>query len=231
MFEIGASLAAARRARGLDLRDAEQLTCMRAKYLTALEEDRFEALPGRAYARAFLRTYATALGLQADRFVAEFDAQQPEPEEEEPVPDFRPRRPIHLPVSIPVLATVAICVIFVWAAWTSGQTPNTSVQPLAAPAESAAVQPQVQNPALITQAAPVATVVVRAVRGSCWIEAHRGTSSGPLLARRTLTEGETITFRASRVWLRLGAPWNVVARRGAHVAHGLSTTGPSDVLL
>jgi hypothetical protein len=93
------------------------------------------------------------------------------------------------------------------------------------------VQPQVQNPALITQAAPAAAVVVRAVRGSCWIEAHRGTSSGPLLARRTLTEGETITFRASRVWLRLGAPWNVVARRGAHVAHGLSATGPSDVLL
>src|SRR5512147_811486 len=112
MFEIGASLAAARRARGLTIRDAEQLTCMRAKYLTALEEDRFEALPGRAYARAFLRTYATALELQADRFVAEFDAQQPEPEEKEPVPDFRPRQPIHLPVSIPVLAAVAIGVIF-----------------------------------------------------------------------------------------------------------------------
>ena len=57
MFEIGASLAAARRARGLGMRDAERLTCMRSKYLTALEEGRFDELPGRTYARAFLRTY------------------------------------------------------------------------------------------------------------------------------------------------------------------------------
>src|SRR4051812_37466688 len=103
MFEIGASLAEARRARGLAVHDAEQLTCMRAKYLTALEEERFDELPGRAYARAFLRTYATALGLQGDRFVAEFDEQRPEPEEEEPAPDFRPREPFHFPIPIPLL--------------------------------------------------------------------------------------------------------------------------------
>jgi transcriptional regulator with XRE-family HTH domain len=229
MFEIGASLAAARRARGLDLHAAEQLTCMRARYLTALEEDRFEELPGRTYARAFLRTYAVALGLQADRFVAEFDAQQPVPEDDEIVPEFRPRQPLRVPASVPVLAALVVAALLAWSAWTGDRTLNPPVRPPAAPAASAAVKAQVKT--VITHPARSAAVVVRAVGGPCWIEAHRGDRYGPLLARRTLARGETVTFTASRVWLRLGAPWNVVASRGMHVAHGLSSTAPSNVTL
>ena len=73
MFDIGASLAAARESRGLSLVDAERLTCVRGKYLAALEQNDYDALPGRTYARAFLRTYASALGLDADKFVAAFE--------------------------------------------------------------------------------------------------------------------------------------------------------------
>jgi hypothetical protein len=209
------------------MRDAEQLTCMRAKYLAALEDDRFDELPGRTYARAFLRTYAGVLGLQADRLVAEFDAQQPEPEEEADVPEFRPRQPIRLPVSIPALAAIAICVLLVWSAWTDGQTPSP---PVRAPAAAAGVE--AQRPVVVVRhTLPVAAVVVRAVHGPCWLEARRDGPSGPLLMRRTLAQGESTTFVGPRVWLRLGAPWNVVARRGGHVARGLSATGPSNVTL
>src|SRR5581483_4231161 len=73
VFDIGASLAAARETRGYSLADAERLTNVRGKYLAALECGDFDALPGRTYARAFLRTYATALGLEADRFVTAFE--------------------------------------------------------------------------------------------------------------------------------------------------------------
>jgi cytoskeleton protein RodZ len=229
MFEIGASLAAARRARGLALGDAEQLTCMREKYLTALEEDRFEELPGRAYARAFLRTYATALGLQADRFVAEFDLRQPEPEEKEPAPEFRPRQPVRLPASFPALAAVVVVALLVWSAWTSGPSVSPPVGPPPAPVARDAVK--AGKRVVVTPTSPAATVVVRAVGGPCWLEAHRGSAGGPLLAQRTLAQGQTVTLAAPRVWLRLGAPWNVVARRGAHVARGLSRTGPSDLTL
>jgi hypothetical protein len=229
MFEIGVSLAAARRARGLGLRDAEELTCMRAKYLTALEGDRFDELPGRTYARAFLRTYAAALELDADRFVAEFDAQFPEPEEEEPVPEFRPRQPVRIPAAIPVLAAIAVAAIIAWSAWTSDRSLGPPVRAAAAPVVvRAAVKAQTK---VITHPAPAKTVVVRAVGGPCWIEARRGNQAGPLLASRMLARGETITFRASSVWLRLGAPWNVVARRGTHLARGLSATAPSNVTL
>ena len=76
-FPIGATLAAAREARGLGLSEAEELTCMRSRYLAALEREDYAKLPGRAYTRAFLRTYANALGLDADKVVAKFEEQEP----------------------------------------------------------------------------------------------------------------------------------------------------------
>jgi cytoskeletal protein RodZ len=94
LFDIGASLTAARESQGLVLADAERLTRLRERYLRALEEDRFDVLPGRAYARAFLRSYADALSLDADRFVAEFDQRFPQPDEDSTRPVFgtRPAR-------------------------------------------------------------------------------------------------------------------------------------------
>jgi transcriptional regulator with XRE-family HTH domain len=228
MFEIGASLAAARRARGLSLRDAERLTCMRAKYLTALEEDRFDELPGRTYARAFLRTYAAALGLRADEFVAEFDAQHPEPEEAEIVV-VRPRRSVHLPFTIPALAAAAIVAILGWSAWTGDNSLNPTVTPPGTAAAAAAVKPRIRPHVVVAAPRPARTVVVRAVRGPCWIEARRGTSTGALLAQRTLAQGESASFAAPRVWLRLGAPWNAVVRRGSHTLHLPDVARPVNV--
>lgn len=191
---------------------------MRSKYLTALEEERFDELPGRTYARAFLRTYAAALGLQADSFVAEFDAQHPEVVEEDDAVQFRPRRPLRMPVSVPVAAAVGVVAVLGWSAWTGGGdgTPTIAPPPAAA---AATLAPRAQPHVVV--AAPVHHVaralVVRAARGPCWVEARRGRSTGALLARRTLARGESATFAAPRVWLRLGAPWNAIVRRGTKV--------------
>jgi len=68
---LGSSLAAARLALGLELRDAERDTRIRARYLAALEEEDFDALPGEAYAAGFLRTYATYVGLDGNEYVEE----------------------------------------------------------------------------------------------------------------------------------------------------------------
>lgn len=201
---------------------------MRAKYLTALEEDRFDELPGRTYARAFLRTYASALGLQADRFVAEFDAQQPEPEEEEIV-EFKVRRPINLPFTVPALAVVAVVAILGWSAWSGDRTLNPTVSPPAPTPAAAAIAPRAHHHVVAAARRPSATLVVRAVRGPCWIEARRGSSTGALLARRTLAHGKSATFASPRVWLRLGAPWNAVVRRGAQTLHLPATRIPVNV--
>lgn len=60
---IGERLRSARQALGLSLEEIESLTHIRRSYLEALEREAFEALPGPAYARGFLRAYASCLGL------------------------------------------------------------------------------------------------------------------------------------------------------------------------
>ena len=64
MFAIGDSLREARTRRGLSAADVQKGIRIRERYLTALEEERWELLPGEAYTKGFLRTYAEFLGLE-----------------------------------------------------------------------------------------------------------------------------------------------------------------------
>ena len=55
----------ARMQAGLDIDDVEQHTKVRAKYLRALENEEWSLLPGTAFTKGFLRSYADLLGLDA----------------------------------------------------------------------------------------------------------------------------------------------------------------------
>src|ERR671932_2539082 len=94
MFEIGVSLRNAREHQKLTLPDAEQATHIRSKYLAALEEERWDVLPGAAYTKGFLRTYADFLGLDGATFVQELNERftPDEPLEAPPLVRVRPRR-------------------------------------------------------------------------------------------------------------------------------------------
>jgi len=74
---IGEFLHARRLEQGLSLEEVATSTRIRQSHLQALEEGRFEALPGEAYRRGFLRTYAGALGLDPqvilERYRSEVD--------------------------------------------------------------------------------------------------------------------------------------------------------------
>ena len=84
--ELGKALAEARTARGLTLHDVERDTRISEKYLHALEEGQIDALPAPVYARAFMRTYAQYLGLNATSFVQRLPGARPELELP-PLPD------------------------------------------------------------------------------------------------------------------------------------------------
>ena len=62
----------ARTSRGIELDDVERATKIRVKFLQAMEDDRWDALPGAAYARGFLATYARYLDLDDQALVAEY---------------------------------------------------------------------------------------------------------------------------------------------------------------
>lgn len=74
VIEIGATLRQARVRRGLGLAEAAQGTKLREHYIHALEQDQFDQLPPGSYRRAFLRTYAAFLALDADLLVDEYAA-------------------------------------------------------------------------------------------------------------------------------------------------------------
>jgi hypothetical protein len=65
-MRIGEVLKQARARAGLDIRAAEEQTKIRVKYLRALEDEEWDALPSSAYAKGFLRTYAQLLGLDGE---------------------------------------------------------------------------------------------------------------------------------------------------------------------
>jgi len=93
VFEIGSSLREARERQKLELSEIERETRIRSRYLQALEEDRFDRLPAPAYAKGFLRTYADYLGLDAQRFVDEYNARFAPAEEPQAAAPVRIRRP------------------------------------------------------------------------------------------------------------------------------------------
>jgi hypothetical protein len=68
---IGRTLREARGRRKVELADVEAQTKIRARFLRAIENEEWDALPGDAYARSFIRTYASFLGLDGDRLAEE----------------------------------------------------------------------------------------------------------------------------------------------------------------
>jgi hypothetical protein len=71
-LRIGNALKEARRRAGLDVRTVEQRTKIRTRYLRALESEDWGVLPGHAYVKGFLRTYANLLGLDGEALVDQY---------------------------------------------------------------------------------------------------------------------------------------------------------------
>ncbi|MEL0013289.1 MAG: helix-turn-helix domain-containing protein, partial [Alphaproteobacteria bacterium] len=67
---VGAFLREARENTGRSLADVAQILRIRWVYLQAIEDGRFDELPGAAYAVGFVRTYATNLRLDDPEVVA-----------------------------------------------------------------------------------------------------------------------------------------------------------------
>lgn len=72
MGGIGESLRSTREAKGISLEQAEEDTKIRKKYLQALEDGDYDVIPGRVYAKGFLRNYANYLGLNQEEVMLEY---------------------------------------------------------------------------------------------------------------------------------------------------------------
>lgn len=69
---VGTLLCATRMRLGKDLQQVAEILHIRYTYLVAIEDGRYEDLPGQAYAIGFVRAYADHLGLDGDEVVRRF---------------------------------------------------------------------------------------------------------------------------------------------------------------
>ena len=72
-MEIGNTLKSARESLGMSMELAEERTKIRRKYLEAMEDERFDVLPGRVYVKGFLKNYASFLGLDPKPLLMAFE--------------------------------------------------------------------------------------------------------------------------------------------------------------
>jgi len=77
MPEIGEDIRRAREAKGVSLDELATITKIQRRYLVALEEGRYDQLPGPFYTRAFLRSVAEVLDLDADEFLTRHEGDLP----------------------------------------------------------------------------------------------------------------------------------------------------------
>ena len=219
MFEIGNSLREARLRQELDLARVEDDTKIRAKYLQALEDERFDVLPAETYVKGFLRTYAEYLGLDGQIYVDEFNSRVARAEEPavSSAPTRKPRqRASESSFVVIALAGIVAVALFVIVAFAFGnedgnrdpasglttRTSDTTPAGSAAGSPAAGSGPSARKPAM-------ATLVLTAARGDCWVAVRAGAPNGELLFAGTIFEGETERFTARRLWLEIGRGENL----------------------
>ena len=74
---IGARLSQARTIANLALQDVADRTKISLRFLAAIENDDFSALPGRVYVFGFTRAFARAVGIDEESLVAALQEKMP----------------------------------------------------------------------------------------------------------------------------------------------------------
>ncbi|MBW5444504.1 DUF4115 domain-containing protein [Cohnella sp. CFH 77786] len=86
MSDLGALLRKAREQRGYTLDDVQEATKIRKRYLEAIESGDYKVLPGSFYVRAFVKTYAETVGLDAEEVLRLYHKELPKPASPESAP-------------------------------------------------------------------------------------------------------------------------------------------------
>jgi cytoskeletal protein RodZ len=197
VFEIGNSLREARERQGLGYPEIELATKIRAKYIRALEEEDFTSIPGDAYIRGFLRTYAEYLGLDGDVYLDEYasrfitswrDELPPRPERRR----IRTReRHLERRAVLLVLAGIVLVAVLVFAAFSIPGS-STHVPGLG--------KKQHRHSASTSQ------LVLHGVGRGSYVEVRRSRASGKVDLQATVEAGQTDRLPGSRFYLLVRTP-------------------------
>jgi cytoskeleton protein RodZ len=206
---IGEALRSAREAQGKSVEEASAATRIRPSYLEALEQERFDELGGNVYAKGFLRSYASFLGVDPAPLLEAYRAQE------------RPDAPLfeHAPKAIAAraggrrgpnwiaVAIVAVSIVLVASLWSllrPAPDPTNTQPPFAPEPATTATGPTATTAPPTTARAPRGVTVTLRYAAPSWT---RVTADGSVSFEGIPGNGERRTFRAKRsIDLVLGAP-------------------------
>ena len=224
----GARLRAARQELRLDLAHVAADTRIPLRHLEAIEGDNYEALPSRAYAIGFSRTFAQAVGLDPAEITDMVRAELADGSMRRalPSPGIEPGDPARLPSSglaWAMGAAVLVLAIGVFAFYRSyfgaGTEPGSLLEP------AASETPAVAAAAAATPApTPAANgpVVLTALEDGVWLRLYE--EGGERLFERALKQGETVTVppTASDPRINTGRPYALSVSVGGQEVPKLS---------
>jgi cytoskeleton protein RodZ len=214
VFEIGNSLREARYRQQLELSDVEQATKIRSRYLQALEEESFDALPAQTYVKGFLRTYADYLGLDGQLYVDEYNSRYGVGEDVPREPVVARRSPVHhrhrrlerRGVLLGLAGIGVVVALFIAAFKFSGGSNNPSIPNLGTTTSAPKTSPAHKTKRQRAARPAKVRLFVLAADGDCWMDVRNYSSSGKSLYTGTLTKGQWQRFIGRRLWISLGAP-------------------------
>lgn len=222
---VATQLARARRAAGWSVADVAAQTRITERHLELIEAGNFGALPSRAYAIGFVRSYAKALGLDSNAVIAELREELARDEHEHarrPLPAFEPGDPARLPgrrvawYAAGGLVVVLVAGVLIWPSLYSpgGILPSSLPSPTASAASAVAAAP----------AAPTGPVVFTATRDKVWVRFVDG--AGQQLFQKELALGEswTVPESAAGVTLTTARPDGLAVTLGGRPLPPLATT-------
>jgi len=125
LSELGNRLKQARDEKNMSLDDLQEITKIQKRYLIGIEEGNYAMMPGKFYARAFIKQYAEAVDLDPEMLFEEYKNDVPSTHKED-VPEQLSRVRTHkqLPKSaskfldfLPKLLTIAVVVVLAILLW------------------------------------------------------------------------------------------------------------------
>lgn len=201
---VGVRLARAREAAGMSRTQVAGVTRIPERHLAAIEAGDFAALPARTYATGFTRSYAKALGLDAEAYVrdvrAELAAKQPE-DNRRPTQTFEPGDPARVPSSrLAWLAAGGIVLVLI-AGFLFARPMFAPGMLLPSILKDAPPAPP-PAPAATAPAVPVGgPVVFTALEPKVWVKFTDG--AGNQLFQKELAQGESWTVPADQADVRI----------------------------
>ena len=209
--DVGARLREAREARNMELRDIAATTKISIGALEALEENHFDEVPGGIFTRAFVRSYASEVGLDPEQTTRDFMAQAPvevaqdaaRPHKDDQMPSAR--QVVETIVKVVVVGVPLVGLLFLGMRSMSSDSPGledtgASVDAMPAPPPLRPAAPAETEAAALAVSEPLA--IVLQPRGESWVSL---TVDGELVVSRIMQAGEEESYEAEdEITLNIG---------------------------